>query len=348
MKTFAEFAKDRVRFLGKSQKELANLLDVSPAYISQVLTGKKHPPDLSKARTSEGLRAWAEFLEVSEDEILERIKCELHGVTPRPSPRFPAMRGVLLRCLHDREGELADEIRSVAYHPAEKLAVQALVQIHMVMQRQSGEDRGYDAARFRENCARAKANKTYVESDLVRFLENCSIWWTWDPEGSGVRVFSDAAEIQEAMRRIDQITGQTLGLAFGRTVPVVGHVSAGRGFQFTDGGYPAGEGFDQVELPPGVDPSLAEVLYCVRIRGNSLREFINEGALLFIKPESWEEIKDGDLVIFKDRGENRAFVKKVEFAGDNLILKSMNPMYKNIVLRRADLCLLERVMSIIL
>jgi phage repressor protein C with HTH and peptisase S24 domain len=129
---------------------------------------------------------------------------------------------------------------------------------------------------------------------------------------------------------------------------MVGHVSAGSGFEYTDGGYPPGEGFEQVELPPGVNPALADRLYCVRIRGDSLREFISEGALLFIKPESWEEIRDGDLVIFKDRLEKRAFVKKVEFSGESLILKSMNSQYRNIVCTRSELCLLERVISIML
>ncbi len=129
-------------------------------------------------------------------------------------------------------------------------------------------------------------------------------------------------------------------------MPVVGHVSAGEGFGFTDGGYTAGEGFEQVDIPPGVDPQLVQSLYCVRVRGDSLREFFGDGTLLFIKPESWEEIKDGDLVIFKDRNGSKAYVKKVEFSGENLILKSMNPLYKHMVLSRSDLMLLERVLAI--
>ena len=85
----------------------------------------------------------------------------------------------------------------------------------------------------------------------------------------------------------------------------------------------------------------------MRVRGDSLRELFGDGALLFIKPESWEEIKDGDLVIFKHRNDSKAFVKKVEFAGENLILKSKNPLYKDIVLHKNDLMLLERVMSVV-
>ena len=149
------------------------------------------------------------------------------------------------------------------------------------------------------------------------------------------------------MERIMALAGSSPGFTVKSTVPLVGHVSAGEGFTFTDGGYPVGEGFEEVEIPPGVDPRIAERLYCVRVRGDSLREFINEGAVLFIKPESWEEIRDGDLVIFKDRRESRAFVKKVEFSGSSLILKSMNPMYKNIVMSKSDLVLLERVLSVV-
>jgi len=145
---------------------------------------------------------------------------------------------------------------------------------------------------------------------------------------------------------VRSIMDGTPGLTYARTVPVVGQVSAGRGFEYTDGDFTLGEGLDQVEIPPGVDPFLAQTLYCVKVRGDSLREFFGDGALLFIKPESWEEIRDGDLVIFKDRKGGRGFVKKVEFAGDNLILKSMNPLYKNTVLSRTDLVFLERVIAL--
>ena len=40
MKTFGDFAKERIKGLAKSQKDLAQKLNVSPAYISQILTGK--------------------------------------------------------------------------------------------------------------------------------------------------------------------------------------------------------------------------------------------------------------------------------------------------------------------
>lgn len=348
MKTFGEFAREQLKQLGRNQKDLAEKLDVSPAYVSQIITGKKRPPDLGKQRNRPLLRVWADFLGVHEDEILELVRFQLHRVPPRPAPRYRRARKLLMERLSPAERLLAEEITRMRCHPAENRAIGTMVQVYVVLQESSATGRGYECVRFREACCRAKANVDFIEGELVRFFGDLRFSWTWDPDANDVRFSSDAQEIRQALELISKISGEKIGEAMPRTVPVVGHVSAGQGFEFTDGGYPVGEGFEHVELPPGIDPGLAERLYCVRIRGQSLREFINEGALLFIKPESWEEIRDGDLVIFKDLAENRAFVKKIEFAGENLILKPMNPMYKNIVLRKRELGLLERVMSIVL
>lgn len=347
MKTFGAYARERIKRLGVSQKALANQLGVSPAYISQIFTGKKNPPDLGKSRNRAQLKIWSEFLAVNEDDILDLIRFQLHRVPLKPGAKFDRMRALLLGRLAGRHKSLAEEIRSLELHPAENLAIEAMVQIYLMLQEEVDEDRAYGRTRFKELCRRARTDKEFVEGSLTGFFETRSFSWSWDSERSDVQFRFESEEIQQAMLRIEEVLEDEPRLAFRRTVPVVGHVSAGEGFEFTDGGYPPGEGFEQVEMPPGVDPALAPMLYCVRIRGNSLKEFINEGARLFVKPESWEEIRDGDLVIFKDRSELRAFVKKVEFSGENLILKSMNPLYKNIVLKKSDLILLERVIAIV-
>ena len=347
MRTFGEYARERIKRLGRNQKALAVKLGVSPAYVSQILSGKKNQPDLGRPRNRTQLRVWTSFLDVSEEEILEFIRFELHRVPLRPAPRFQTMRALLLSALDKSAEGLAQEIRSMELHPAESLAIQAMVQIYLILQCGIQEDRAYGVTRLREFCARASSDREFIEGELAEFFGGIRFSWAWDPECNDVRFDSDSPDLREAIGKLTGLTGHGAGLTLRRTVPVVGLVSAGEGFEFTNGGYPVGEGFEHVELPPGVEPGLAQRLYCVRVRGQSLREFINEGALLFIKPESWEEIKDGDLVIFKDCGEKRAFVKKVEFSGANLILKSMNPMYKNIVLSRSDLILLERVMAVV-
>jgi SOS-response transcriptional repressor LexA/transcriptional regulator with XRE-family HTH domain len=347
MKTFAKFARDRISTLGRSQKALAVELGVSPAYISQIVSGKKNPPDLSKPRNRIQLKAWCRFLEASEEEVLELVRFELHRVPLRPNPRFRNLRELLLRRLNSKDKDLVEEIRSMELHPAESRLLQVMVRIFFILHEDTQNGSAYGPVRFKELCAAAKSNKEFVERDLTRFFQDRGFIWSWSAELNEVRFHSESDEIREAVDRMNRLFSDQTVIPTG-TIPVVGHVSAGEGFAYTDGGFSAGEGFEQVDLPPGIDPSLARMLYCVKVRGDSLREFFSDGSLLFIKPESWEEIKDGDLVIFRDRRHGRAFVKKVEFAGDSLILKSMNPLYKNMVLRKSELILLERVMSIVL
>ena len=52
MKTFGRYVKDKIARLGKSQKDLAAELGVSPAYISQIFTGKKKPSGSRKTEES--------------------------------------------------------------------------------------------------------------------------------------------------------------------------------------------------------------------------------------------------------------------------------------------------------
>jgi phage repressor protein C with HTH and peptisase S24 domain/transcriptional regulator with XRE-family HTH domain len=348
MKTFGQYVKERMSLLGKSQKDLAKRLGVSPAYISQLLNDKKKPPDLGRVRNSAQLDVWADFLDVSEEDLLNIVRFWLHGAPPGPTPRYPAMRAVLLERLEG--GEVTRrEIQAMELHPAEHAAIQELVPAYLALREgPQTSRRAYSGVRFKELATRLRANREFIEQELASFCRENPFAWSYDADTNAVSVRSDDAPIESALRTASKMMGRAGAPPEAyKGVPVVGHVSAGCGFEFTDGGYPPGEGFEFAELPPGVNPELAERLYCVRVRGESLREFINEGALLFIKPESWEEIRDGDLVIFKDRRENKAFVKKVEFSGESLILRSMNPMYKNLVLHKSELTLLERVLAVV-
>jgi len=348
MKSFGKFVRANLKKQGKSQKTLADELGVSPAYISQICSGKKNPPDLGRRKSRAQLRAWALGLGASEDEVLELIRYELHRIPPKPAPRYRSMRQLLIRRLDIPDRTLVDEMGGMELHPAESRAVRMMVQIYVALTEDQHETRAYGATRFRDFCSSAATDREFVEGPLTRFFQEQAFSWIWDSERNDIRLRTESTEILEGMKRVGTLLRGAGASGSHATIPVVGHVSAGVGFEYTDGGYCAGEGFEQVPLPPGVDLDQAQELYCVRVQGDSLREFFSDGALLFIKPESWEEIRDGDLVIFKDRGHGRAFVKKVEFAGENLILKSMNQMYKNIVMGKLDLMLLERVMAIVL
>lgn len=347
MKVFAHYVRRKLRAIGKSQKSLAKELGVSAAYISQILTGKRNPPDLGRFKNRMLLKTWAQFLDVDEAEMVDLIQHELHKVPLPPRPRFPQMRELLLARLGPTREALSQEMRAFELHPAENRAIEAMSQMYLALHDDGFEHRAHAAARFKELMSRVRSDRDFIEHELKDFFSSQPFSWAWDFELNAARIEAGSGELIDAQEKARRLLSGTHGQGPVVTVPVVGHVSAGEGFEFTDGGFHAGEGFEQVSLPPGISSDLASVLYCVCVRGNSLKEFFGEGTLLFIKPESWEEIKDGDLVIFKDRDHGRAFVKKIEFAGNSLILKSMNALYNNMVIEKSDLILLERVVALV-
>lgn len=327
---------------------LAHELKVSPAYVSQLLTGKKQPPDFGRPRNKAQLSVWCASLQVSESDILDIVRHELHQIPPRPRPRFPCMRALLVQRLKKGHRRLLDEIAFLELHPAESRAIDLTTKVYLFIQEEVRDPRAYALTRFKTLVAQAKANKFFVENALLDYLRDKLFVWSWDPEVNEVHLDFLSPELQEVILALDVLLSDPRGGLDHVSIPLVGHVSAGEGFEFTDGGYMVGEGFEQVPMPPGIDATIARDLYCVRVRGDSLSDFFSDGTLLFVKPESWEDVRDGDLVIFKDRSTGKAFVKKVRFSGDQLLLRSMSPYYKSIMMKRTDLMLLERVVAVVL
>jgi len=345
--SFSLFARQCAKNLGKSQRELASALRVSPAYVSQIFSGKKNPPDLGHPRNRKMLRIWAEFLNTGESDLIDLVRHQLHRAPLPPVPRFPKMRKLILHRLDPVQRHLTNEIRAMSFHPAEQRLVNMLAKLYLIAQSGSGEDFPCNVSSFRDFVSRVTLERNFVDIQLCDYFENIMFVWRWHQDSGAIDLTGDSTDIVNSLALLEKIDTGNNESPYRATVPVVGHVSAGTGFGFTDGGYWVGQGFDEVPMPPGVKAELASVLYCVRVRGDSLKDFFGDGALLFIKPESWDDIVDGDLVIFKDRKNQEAFVKKIEFSDENLILKPMNSTYRNIVLKREDLILLERVMAVV-
>jgi phage repressor protein C with HTH and peptisase S24 domain len=73
--------------------------------------------------------------------------------------------------------------------------------------------------------------------------------------------------------------------------------------------------------------------------------YLKDGATLFIKIESRDEVRDGDYVIFKDE-DNNAWVKMILFRNDLIILRSLNTDYPDLVKAEDEHIILEKVISI--
>jgi phage repressor protein C with HTH and peptisase S24 domain len=78
-----------------------------------------------------------------------------------------------------------------------------------------------------------------------------------------------------------------------RTIPMLGFAKAGKGGFFDDGGFPQGEGWDEVEVP-GVTDNAA---YALEITGDSMMPVYREGDTIIVSPSA--TIRKGDRVVVK-------------------------------------------------
>lgn len=78
-----------------------------------------------------------------------------------------------------------------------------------------------------------------------------------------------------------------------RVLPIVGFAKAGKGGFFDDSGFPAGQGWDEVEVP-GVTDTTA---YALEITGDSMLPVYREGDTIIVSPSATP--RKGDRVVVK-------------------------------------------------
>jgi phage repressor protein C with HTH and peptisase S24 domain len=106
-------------------------------------------------------------------------------------------------------------------------------------------------------------------------------------------------------------------------VPLVGFAQAGAGGFFDDAGFPAGEGWDLIELP-GRAP---EGTYALGIQGDSMLPLYRHGDILIVDPNA--PVHRGDRVVVKTTG-GEVMAKVLEKQTTKAIdLLSLNPEHEN-------------------
>lgn len=137
----------------------------------------------------------------------------------------------------------------------------------------------------------------------------------------------------ESLAKIIEATGATLdefiGLIEGRTgsasvalrrsVPLLGFAQAGAGGFFDDAGFPAGQGWDLVELPA----QSTENSYALQVQGDSMLPLYRNGDVLIVEPGAIA--RKGDRVVVKTTaGEVMAKVLERQTV-KSIALVSLNP-----------------------
>ena len=113
----------------------------------------------------------------------------------------------------------------------------------------------------------------------------------WPTMESISRVLTaSGAPVDEFMEVLAGKKGQPLKR---RVIPIIGFAKAGRGGFFDDGGFPAGEGWEEVEVP-GVTDTAA---YALEITGDSMMPVYREGDTIIVSPSA--TLRKGDRVVVK-------------------------------------------------
>jgi len=122
-----------------------------------------------------------------------------------------------------------------------------------------------------------------------------------------------------------------------RAVPLIGFAQAGAGGFFDDAGFPAGQGFDLIEIPGGVE----EGSYALQVQGDSMLPLYRDGDILVVRPD--RNTRLGDRVVVKiNTGEVMAKILERR-SGAQVELRSLNPEHPNRRIPAADVEWIARI-----
>jgi phage repressor protein C with HTH and peptisase S24 domain len=108
-----------------------------------------------------------------------------------------------------------------------------------------------------------------------------------------------------------------------RNVPLLGFAQAGTGGFFDDGGFPAGQGWDEVAFP---GPT-GEATYALEVAGDSMLPLYRDGDIVIVSPTA--ACRKGDRVVVRTR-DGEVMAKILEKKNSRSVeLRSLNPDHKN-------------------
>ncbi len=120
-------------------------------------------------------------------------------------------------------------------------------------------------------------------------------------------------------------------------IPLIGLAQAGNSGFFDDGGYPAGAGWDEVELPATNDPNA----YALTISGDSMEPVYRDGDAIIVSPAA--PVRVGDRVVARDV-EGAVMAKLLtRRTAAKIELTSLNPAHPVLSFAAAEITWLHRI-----
>lgn len=142
------------------------------------------------------------------------------------------------------------------------------------------------------------------------------------------------ASIDDFARLCDGIEGAAQGF---RRVPVIGMAQAGAKGYFDDGGYPVGNGWDEVVFPDLGDPNA----FALEINGDSMEPVFRDGDLIVVSPAA--SIRRRDRVVVKTRDGEVMAKELARRTARQVVLNSFNPSYEQRILGVEEIAWIARI-----
>jgi phage repressor protein C with HTH and peptisase S24 domain len=128
------------------------------------------------------------------------------------------------------------------------------------------------------------------------------------------------------------------GIVPTRAVPLLGFAEAGAGGYFDDGGFPAGEGWDEIAFPALGD----EHAYALEVSGQSMEPAYRDGDVVIVSPAA--PIRRGDRVVVKTRSGEVMAKELRRQTGKSIELKSLNTDHADRTLAMSDVLWIARIL----
>ncbi len=123
-----------------------------------------------------------------------------------------------------------------------------------------------------------------------------------------------------------------------RAVPLLGFAEAGAGGYFDDGGFPVGEGWDEIAFPAVSD----EHAYALEVSGQSMEPAYRDGDVIVVSPAA--PIRRGDRVVVRTRS-GEVMVKELKRrTAKSIELRSLNAEHADRTLAAAEVLWIARIL----
>ena len=121
-------------------------------------------------------------------------------------------------------------------------------------------------------------------------------------------------------------------------MPLLGFAEAGAGGYFDDGGFPVGEGWDEIAFPAVSDRHA----YALEVSGQSMEPAYRDGDVILVSPAA--PIQRGDRVVLKTRS-GEVMVKELKRrTGKSIELRSLNAAHPDRIIAAADVLWIARIL----